>query len=95
MDNSEQNVIAEIAQSSIIEQRRSRRWKIFFRFLYLALALIVFIVLNRNDSTSHQAPHTAIVDLYGVISQERPLTLMTLYQVWRTLFQTRLSKALF
>jgi protease-4 len=72
MDNSEQNVIAEIAQSSIIEQRRSRRWKIFFRFLYLALALIVFIVLNRNDSTSHQAPHTAIVDLYGVISSGAP-----------------------
>ncbi len=71
-DNFEKNTISHLAQASLIEQRRARRWKIFFRFAYLFIAIGLVAFLTLDDKTSSQGPHTAIVDLNGVIASGSP-----------------------
>ena len=71
-DNFEKNTLTDLAQASLVEQRRTRRWKIFFRFIYLAIAVGVFITVTVDDGTPNHDPHTAIVDLDGVIASGAP-----------------------
>ncbi len=66
----EREVLRQIATSALTEQRRARRWGIFFKTLgFLYLFGIVFIAMgwiNRGDTTPG-GKHTALVDLSGVI----------------------------
>ncbi|HBZ18801.1 MAG TPA: S49 family peptidase, partial [Betaproteobacteria bacterium] len=59
-DNFEKNTLTDLAQASLVEQRRARRWKIFFPFVYLAIAVGVFITLTVDDAVPNHGPHTAI-----------------------------------
>ena len=53
------------------EQRKARRWGIFFKFsmlAYLLLALMVFGVSRWGDNVSNVGkPHTAVVEVNGII----------------------------
>ncbi len=55
------------------EQRRSRRWGIFFKsltFIYLFVALVVFMPGNLlKDAAESTGPHTALVHIDGVIAE--------------------------
>ena len=68
-DNWEQKTIEKIASSSLIEQRRSRRWGIFFKLITL---LYIGIIIYGFNSMSHSSipsneKITALVKLDGVI----------------------------
>ncbi|MEM8844788.1 MAG: S49 family peptidase [Pseudomonadota bacterium] len=68
--NWEQQAIVDIANQGLKEQRRSRRWGIFFKilgFAYLFLILSLFISTDTNTITSER--HTALVDMSGLIAQ--------------------------
>ena len=68
--NWERQAIEKIAMASLIEQRRGRRWGIFFKmliFIYLfALLFIGMGWLGKKDVGTGK--HTALVDINGVIS---------------------------
>jgi protease-4 len=68
----ERGVLEKLAMSAIQEQRRSRRWGIFFKVLtfgYLFIVLFLFMGwISRGDSALSTGKHTALVDLEGVIS---------------------------
>ncbi len=70
--NFEQDVVEKLAFAAINEQRRTRRWRIFFIslfFIYLfSIPLLMSGKLDFDMETSQK--HTALVDLYGVISPE-------------------------
>ena len=69
--NWEQQAIVEIANQGLKEQRRSRRWGIFFKilgFAYLFLILALFIDTDKSGSISAER-HTALVDMIGVIAE--------------------------
>ncbi|MDC1311258.1 signal peptide peptidase SppA [Burkholderiales bacterium] len=72
MDSIEQNTLSELARDSLIEQRRARRWKIFFRFTYLLIAALIFFTLTRDNGSKNTGPHTAVVDVNGVIASGAP-----------------------
>lgn len=59
-------------QASIVEQRRSRRWGIFFKtltFAYLFFAIMLFSPMGGlGESKGTNRPHTAIVELRGTIA---------------------------
>lgn len=62
----------------LTEQRRSRRWKLFFRFmtLFLILALVASVVYNvfwapAGDSSTLQR-HLGVVEVNGVIASDAP-----------------------
>lgn len=68
----ERSVIEKLATESIKEQRRSRRWGIFFKLLgfgYVATALVMAFGSGLLDfSLSDAERHTAIVDVNGPIA---------------------------
>ncbi len=72
----ERGVLEKLAYSAIQEQRRARRWGIFFKVLtfgYLFLVLFLFMGwIGHGDSALTTGKHTALVELDGVISQDSP-----------------------
>jgi len=67
----ERDVISTLALDSLKEQRRARRWGIFFKLLgfgYVAVALLLAFRNNLFDfNFSEPEKHTAIVDVAGPI----------------------------
>jgi protease-4 len=72
--NWERSVLEKLALSSIQEQRRSRRWSIFFKALtfgYLFIVLFLFMGwFSKSDGGLSGGKHTALIDLRGVISAD-------------------------
>ena len=68
--NWERKVLEKLALEALAEQRRGRRWGIFFKALgfgYLAILLVVALDLGKGDSVADGAKYTALVELQGVI----------------------------
>ena len=71
----ERELVTKLAQANLKEARVKRRWSIFFKLVWLALALAVFAVamgwIGRGASTSDSiGRHTALVKLEGEISDK-------------------------
>lgn len=67
----EQEILEKLAFSSVNEQRRARRWGIFFKsltFLYLFILLFIGLGWFSDNGVSMSGKHTAIVELRGEIS---------------------------
>ncbi|HQR03191.1 MAG: S49 family peptidase [Proteobacteria bacterium] len=68
----ERKLLEKIALESLTEQRRRRRWGVFFRsigFLYVGVILAVFIDWKGEAQRfSDGGRHTALVQMQGVIS---------------------------
>jgi len=69
----EKRVLEKLALSSLEEQRRARRWGIFFKsltFIYLSILLFYWLGWSSQSDMSISGKHTALVDLRGVISPD-------------------------
>lgn len=71
----EWRLIEKTLLASVEEQRRSRRWSIFFKLLTFGYILLLFFSFSRGCSTKTptgiegtNSPHLAVVELQGVIS---------------------------
>jgi len=68
--NWERNVLEKLAMEALAEQRRGRRWGIFFKLLgfgYLAVLLFFALDLGHGDKVAEGEKFTALVNLNGVI----------------------------
>jgi protease-4 len=68
--NWERKVLEKLALEALAEQKRARRWGIFFKLLgfgYLALLLVIALDLGKGDHHPDGSKYTALVDLTGVI----------------------------
>lgn len=92
-NNWEQGVLEKLAFSAVQEQRRARRWSIFFKtltFSYLFIVLFLFMGwIGRGDSTLGTGKHTAMVELDGVISQNSPASADNLIASLQAAFKDR------
>lgn len=70
--NWERNMINRLVFTSINEQRRARRWGIFFKSLFAIYLLAFLLIYLPEDWSSSVAVgrHTALVDLQGVIADD-------------------------
>ncbi|WP_434660548.1 S49 family peptidase [Paraburkholderia sp. A3BS-1L] len=68
----EREALERIAMAAITEQRSARRWKIFFRFAFLAvLVLVAWSILDLSGTrVDSGGRHTALVTLSGEISAD-------------------------
>lgn len=75
-DRWERDVLRKLLQSTLDEQRRARRWKIFFRLALLALIAGVLIAASFQpqgmQALGRHAEHTALVKLEGIILDGAP-----------------------
>lgn len=70
----EWQILEKAVLASVEEQRRSRRWSIFFKCLGFAYLLIVLIAMSKSCSTTTEkattsisSDHLAVVDIIGTI----------------------------
>ena len=70
----EWQILEKAVLASVEEQRRSRRWSIFFKCLGFAYLLIVLIAMSKGCSTSVEksntnvsSDHLAVIDIVGTI----------------------------
>ena len=71
--NWERDVLEKLALAAVTEQRRARRWGIFFKalgFVYLTFLVVLLAGLVKGD-VNKMGKHTALVDLQGVIASDR------------------------
>ncbi len=66
----ERATLEKLAFATLHEQRIARRWKLFFRFTWLLLALaLAWYAFHRGSVNSEKnTPHTAVVELKGEIA---------------------------
>ncbi|MBP2280448.1 protease-4 [Psychrobacter sp. PL19] len=73
----EWRLIENTLLASVVEQRRARRWGIFFKLLTFGYILLLFLTIGRGCSTKAPTglegvdtskPHLAVVELQGTIS---------------------------
>lgn len=74
IENWERGVLEKLAMSAIQEQRRARRWGIFFKlltfaYLFFLFALVMDVVGDKSDGLAG-GKHTALIDVRGVISAD-------------------------
>jgi protease-4 len=66
--NWERGVIEKLALEALKEQRRARRWGIFFKALTFAyLTFILLLLLDLRQPDAFAGKHSALVDVAGVI----------------------------
>ncbi|MSS75905.1 MAG: signal peptide peptidase SppA [Methyloglobulus sp.] len=69
----EREIVERLAFSAITEQRKARRWGIFFKLLMfgylLAILGITFYPKFKQDMGAGGKGHTAVIDLVGMIAE--------------------------
>ena len=68
----ERELLTRLAMATLNEQRRARRWRIFFILLGFVYFGLLLILLGRVgvEEGAQQGPHTAVVDVTGIIAPE-------------------------
>lgn len=78
----EREVLEKVALAAVTEQRRARRWGIFFKFLIFAYLFIVLFIamgwMGKKDGSRDK--HTALVEINGVIGPGTPASADTVMQ---------------
>ena len=101
MENSNQNpsswergVLEKVALASIQEQRRARRWGIFFKLIILSYLFIVLFIamgwVGKRDALP--GSHTALVDVTGVISSGSPASADKIIESLQSAFKDKNTK---
>ncbi|WP_051234038.1 S49 family peptidase [Halomonas halocynthiae] len=96
----QQEMLDRWLRDVLVEQRRSRRWKIFFRLLLVALVLLPLILTTfgifkatRSGVAGLAGPHLAVVQLRGVIDSESEASAHRLIEGLRAAWHSELTEA--
>lgn len=94
-NNWERKVLKDLAFAAIREQRAKRRWGYVFKLLIL-LYLVGFLVLAYSPGklSTISEPHTALVDIQGVIAPDAEANADTLVTGIREAFESEAAKGL-
>ncbi|MEW6446369.1 MAG: signal peptide peptidase SppA [Pseudomonadota bacterium] len=93
----QRDVIVRLAESAVLEQRRARRWGIFFKllgfgYLFILLAMM-FGASDKGDGLPAEA-HTALVTLDGPIMEGAPGGADTVVKGLRKAFADKHAKGI-
>jgi protease-4 len=91
----ERKILQDLAFAAIREQRNSRRWGYVFKGLVLLyLFAFMFLIMPNGEQASESTPHTALVDITGVISSETDANADMVVTGIREAFKAKQAKAL-
>lgn len=66
----ERSVLEKVAMASVEEQKKARRWSIFFKLLFISyIAILTSLTMSPlvDSTTKTSGSHTAVVDIKGII----------------------------
>lgn len=69
----EQALVNKIATEAITEQRRARRWSVFFKLFlvgYVSIFTVSYLMGGWDGASIGGGKHTALIDISGVISAD-------------------------
>lgn len=91
----QQELINRLAFAAINEQRRARRWGIFFKFLLFAylIGLLFLYMPSMSVAPGAAARHTALVELDGVIAPDTGASADKVVEGLRAAFENSNSAA--
>ncbi|NNG82154.1 signal peptide peptidase SppA [Acinetobacter sp. ANC 5378] len=96
----EWHILEKAVLASVEEQRRARRWSIFFKFLTFAYILFILVAMAKSCSTSSTDPtattssHIAVVDIIGTIAADKQSVNSTdTVKALKKAFESKQSKA--
>ena len=91
-------VISKLAFAAVDEQRRTRKWNIFFKALFFLYFLVLFITAyTSSDGTANlgkATEHTALVEVQGVIADGADASADNIIQGLRAAFKEPKAKAI-
>jgi protease-4 len=67
----QRDLIARLASAGLAEQRRARRWGIFWMLLsfsYLTVLLLLAVAWKDSGESAKSGRHTALVEIKGLIA---------------------------
>ena len=90
----ERRVITKLAQASLKEQKRARRWSIFFKFLVFAYITFVLYLFAEPDISKAKIAkdHTALVELQGLIADGENASADNIVSALRTAFEDQKTR---
>lgn len=84
--------------AGVQEQRRARRWGIFFKlltFVYLFLALALFTPFSGlSKSASRSGSHTALIEVKGMIADDEPASADNIVGALKAAFEDKGTKGI-
>ena len=68
----ERDLIEKLVSGALVEQRRARRWSVFFKIALLAYLLVLLVLYLPWSSVTESldGEHTALIEVNGVISSD-------------------------
>lgn len=91
--DAESSVLRDIIDAQLKEQRRQRRWKIFFRLAVLAVIIGALASAQfTHGPMERAAEHTAMVKLEGIILAGAPASASNIAEVLASAFENQKSK---
>ena len=93
---SERVVLEHLAQDFMRERRHERRWRTFFRWAWLILAVVVVFdfVVDRSAVSGKALPHTALIEVRGEIAPDSEASAEILLGALRSAFEDPSAQAL-
>lgn len=92
----EREVLEKLALAAVTEQRRARRWNVFFKtlmFVYLiAIGAMAFYPKFEKDFSDSDKQHTAIIDVLGVIAESEPANADSIIEGLRSALKDKNTK---
>ncbi|HKB59701.1 MAG TPA: S49 family peptidase [Gallionellaceae bacterium] len=91
--NWEREVLGKLAMAAIQEQRRARKWSIFFKSLtFIYLFIVLLVILGWGGGKTEAAltgKHTALVQLNGEIAADKPASADNIIQALQAAFKDK------
>ncbi len=93
-DNWERELINKLAMGALTEQRRARRWGIFFKFIMVAYVIVFLIALlpGRESGLHVGSGHTALVEIQGTIAADAEANADAIVSALRDAFEDQGTK---
>lgn len=96
-ENWERSMLERITMEGLREQRRARRWGIFFKLLVAVYIVGLFFVpkgyLWFQDTADDKPAHVAVVEVNGQIAPGSPASAENLNEILRSAFSAENSEA--
>ena len=95
MNDTTEALLERLANQLLSQQRSERRWRIFFRLAWLALALAVAWALlsDRFGQPAPSTPHTALIEVRGEIAEDTEARAEALVSALRSAFEDEGAQA--